>query len=471
MNSWEFSDIGHDTHQCYYIEFNEQLFSNHHDDAGDAVFQMGNTRQRFQLQARWFRDEAKGRFLQVEWSDFDMTHFNVFPPPALGGSIGPLGWSWGVNILQPSGKAGTLCMLIQEKGRTAPIPQNVAPVIREESQPETKGSATDTLPKDSALSEGSTPAISETSTSMQQEKTEFAGEQSEAFLVNQAPVTGLEKLWMKYYGDVLGKLCLTELTLPGTHDSGTYQPNSFVPDGFLRTQSMSLRDQLNLGIRVLDLRIGQNKPGNYVISHDQYRTRYSLSDALQEIVGFIRGTGKEIVILDFHRFNNLGQGDFDFDQLKAQVKGLLEGYCLLPVSQGHTLSEIWQTCGRQRIVVAWNDNGTRDAAYMWPGVNQGWYGDAKTPDQLHSAIAEDMTKERPNAELWSTCVFLAPGVLTVGEPINNAKILTPTIDNWFYGCADWTRKANIITTNFFYKFNHNVQASICANILKGSVKK
>ena len=461
MNSWEFNDIGPDTQLRFYIEFNELVF-NHYDDGGEADFQLEGTPQHFQLQARWFEDDAKDRFLQVDWSDIDMTRFTVFPPPAPDGSIGPLGWSWGL------GKVGSLCMLIQEKGRTAHIPQNVLPATQGESQPSAKGSATDTHPKDPALSEGATPA-SKASPSMQQ-KTKITREQSEVSVMSPAPVTGLEKQWMQYYGDVLGKLCLTELTLPCTHDSGTYQPVSTALQSFIRTQSMSLQDQLNLGIRVLDLRIGQNSPGNYIISHDQFRTQYSLRDALQEIVGFINSTGKEIVILDFHRFNNLGQGDFDFNQLKVQVKSLLEGYCLLPVSQGHTLSKIWQTCGQQRIVVAWNDNGTRDPTYMWPAVKQGWYANAKTPDQLSAAIAEDMRKQRPDSKLWSACVFLAPSVLTIGEPINNAKILTPTIDNWFYGCADWALKANIITTNFFYKFNHTVQASICANILKGGVK-
>ena len=459
-----------DTKHCFYIEFDENILHDHQQDMGDANFHLEGTPQHFQLQARWFKDNASKRFLQVDWSGTDMTHFTVFPLPVPDGtSIAPLGWSWGsMNSLAPAGKAGTLCMLIQEKGRTACVLQNVAPVTGE-SQQSTKLFATDMHRKDLALPTGATPAsIPQDAMTTIQQKTESAGEGSS--LTSPALVPGLETQWMEYYSDVLGNLRLTELTLPGTHDSGTYQPASPILYDFLRTQSMSLRDQLNLGIRVLDLRIGQNSPGNYIISHDKYRTQYSLSDALQEIVDFIDATGKEIVILDFHRFNNLGRGDFDFDQLKVQVRSSLEGYCLLPVSQGHTLSKIWRTCGQQRIVVTWNDNGTRDPTFMWPAVKQSWYANAKTPDQLSSAIAEDMNKPRPDRELWSTGVFLAPGLLTTGEPIHNAKILTPIIDNWFYGCADWTMKANIITTNFFYEFNHTVQASICASIMKAGLK-
>ena len=71
--------------------------------------------------------------------------------------------------------------------------------------------------------------------------------------------------WMKYYSDILGKLTLTKMTLPGTHDSGTYEPVSVFGSPWIKTQNLSLLDQLNRGIRVLDLRIGQNSPGDYII--------------------------------------------------------------------------------------------------------------------------------------------------------------------------------------------------------------
>lgn len=140
---------------------------------------------------------------------------------------------------------------------------------------------------------------------------------------------------------------LTEMTLPGTHDSGTYEPVSVFGMPWIQTQNLSLLDQLNRGIRVLDLRIGQNSPGDYIISHDKWHTKYSLSQALQEVKDFISATDKEIVILDFHRFNQIGDQSFDYDQLKRQVKSSLNGY-YLPVSQGQgkTLSEIWKTSGQ-----------------------------------------------------------------------------------------------------------------------------
>ena len=74
---------------------------------------------------------------------------------------------------------------------------------------------------------------------------------------------------------------------------------------WIKTQCMSIAQQLHFGIRSLDLRIGQNSPGDYIICHGEWRTNYSLAQALKEVTDFIDNTTKEIVILDFHRFINL----------------------------------------------------------------------------------------------------------------------------------------------------------------------
>ncbi len=66
-------------------------------------------------------------------------------------------------------------------------------------------------------------------------------------------------------GDSLGKLKLTEMTIPGTHNSGTYDPESFFCSPGIKTQSISIAKKLSFGIRSLDLRIGQTSPGHYTL--------------------------------------------------------------------------------------------------------------------------------------------------------------------------------------------------------------
>ena len=77
--------------------------------------------------------------------------------------------------------------------------------------------------------------------------------------------------------------------------------------------------------------------------HDKYLTKYSLSHALNEVTDFISATNKEIVVLDFHRFNKLSSDSVDFDQLKSQVKAALQGFYLAkPQGSPKSLNELWR---------------------------------------------------------------------------------------------------------------------------------
>lgn len=396
MNSWNFKDIDPNSQQRFYIEFEESVVPS--DDGGDANYQLEGSDTHFQLQARFFSRDSRGRQLQIDWSGTDTSQFTVFPPPTAGSTVGSIGWIHN----------GTLCLLLQEK--KTPLP--------------------------------SRPILS---------------------------VLGTQ--WMRYYSEVIGNLTLTEMCLPGTHDSGTYQPDFPLGREWIRTQSLSLRDQLNSGIRALDLRIGQNRPGDYIISHDTWRTRYTLSQALKEVTDFIHANSKELVVLDFHRFNNLGKGDFDFDQLKAQVKDSLQGFSL-PVTEGSgkTLKELWQgaASGQQRVVVTWNDDASIDSSYMWPGINQHWYSAADNKAKLYNALARDFNTPPSRDVMWSSCVFRTVSILQ--SPFVNAKELRPDVDNWFYGCADWSLKANILSTDFCPDCNNVIHASICACLLNAGRK-
>ena len=114
MSCWKFSDIDANSQKRFYIEFDENIFHNHTDDAGEANFQVETTDTSFQLQVHWFHDV--GHFLQVNWKSTNTRKFTVFPPPSPNNTIGKLGWIHN----------GSLCMLIKEKG--APLPSLPAEV-------------------------------------------------------------------------------------------------------------------------------------------------------------------------------------------------------------------------------------------------------------------------------------------------------------------------------------------------------
>ncbi|XP_028397023.1 uncharacterized protein LOC114520878 [Dendronephthya gigantea] len=415
MNTWAFKSIHQQTMERFYIEYQQpSLVKTKSDDAGEATFEIEGANKSFQLQIRYPYNRGECG-LKVDWSGLKSSQaYSVFPPPDPTTSIGELGWFHN----------GSLSLLIMEKG----VRNTVSTVL--------PGS-------DSIVSpEKNLPY----------------------------PQTFLYDKWMSYYSDVLGKLTLTEMTLPGTHDSGTHDPKSSLGALWIKTQSLSLGQQLQFGVRALDLRIGQNSPGDYVIVHDKWRTSYTLAAALKEITDFIDqdSTNKEIIILDFHRFVKLGRRvrrRYDYDKLKAQIRSCLTGY-LLPVQNGHgkQLQEIWQTCGKGRLVVAWNTSNPD--SYMWPGVNQRWYANADTLIKLYGAIKTDMLN--PPSGLWASCSFMESSA--VHPPSRNAIAADPTIKQWYYGGSTFCEKANIISVDFVRKYTNVVQASIIGSLLLAGAK-
>ena len=405
MNSWNFNDIPSQKQQRFYIEFSQAIFKNASDDAGEVTFQLEDTSSSFQLQVRWPYKEGECGF-KVCW-DMNVDFYDIFPPVLPGGVPSKLGWIHN----------GTLALLVLEKGVTPTFPMcfpgenSIVPAVARNLKPPSCG------------------------------------------------------LWMEKYSSLLGRLTLTEMTLPGTHNSGTYRPVSQVGSMWVKCQSLSLSQQLQCGIRVLDLRIGQKSPGNYIICHDTWDTNYSLAQALKEVTEFIETSKKEVVILDFHRFVKLGNRQYDYNQLKQHISSALLGYCVPVSCAGDTLGKIWsQRAPKQRIVVAWNADNPDP--YMWPGVNQRWYKDAYSLSQLYQCIKGDMLN--PPGGMWATCSFMKSSLLY--SPTSNAVNVDPTITSWFFGGSKFCENANIISVDFFNEHSNIVQAAVIGSLLKAGGK-
>ena len=245
MKIWQFSDIPSQSQEKFYIEYSDKTKSR---DAGETTFLLEGTSSSFRVLIDWPNKEGECG-LMVDWGGITTGDYHVFPPVLEGERFGKLGWIHN----------GSLSLLIMENGVATSVSTH--------------------LPgEDSIVSSKSTEEFPE------------------------APVY---KNWMEHYSGILGKLTLGEMTLPGTHDSGTHKPEFSIAAPWVKMQELSLAQQLGNGIRVLDWRIGQKSPGDYIICHDEWKTSYSLAEALKEVIDFIDGSSKEIVILDFHWLLNL----------------------------------------------------------------------------------------------------------------------------------------------------------------------
>lgn len=111
--------------------------------------------------------------------------------------------------------------------------------------------------------------------------------------------------WMKDNWGAIKDKRIDQLVIPGTHDSGTYQLSWGAGKHTAKTQTNSIGDQLNDGIRYFDLRVreashrGCADPSVWWLYHtwDSYR----LVTAVEEIKTFLKtpGNENEVIILDF----------------------------------------------------------------------------------------------------------------------------------------------------------------------------
>ena len=288
--------------------------------------------------------------------------------------------------------------------------------------------------------------------------------------------------WMSVYRPVLGGLYLVPnkeaksyITLPGTHDSGTYSMQLYWTVPWTKTQNLDLYSQLVKGTRSLDFRTGFT-PGRtgddrFMLVHDVFETRVSLKEALNAVKLFSCSHPFEVVVIDFHRFVNLRTHAMHLsDELIAEiatvVKDSLNGMLIPRASMGATLSDIWN--GKERIIAAFNE-ATQDKL-MWPGVHQLWAGTAVTlTPALSEFVHYTLCHQLPLGALSSIETVL-PAIMPFSSEVIERPFwvptLTPEVSLWYYPGSKWVQKCNIIAVDFIEKTNLP-QLAVASSLLKG----
>eukprot|EP00794_Sanderia_malayensis_P011008 gene11008-12171_t len=137
--------------------------------------------------------------------------------------------------------------------------------------------------------------------------------------------------WMSNLPEPLQKKPITDLCIPGSHDSGTFyldKNSNIAPDEsktikvlvrifgkiakniiyrWSVTQDLNLTEQLEHGVRYLDLRVAyEPKVKDFRAVHGLYGLTYK--ELFGEIADFLNKHPKEIVILDFNHLMSFNQG-------------------------------------------------------------------------------------------------------------------------------------------------------------------
>lgn len=106
----------------------------------------------------------------------------------------------------------------------------------------------------------------------------------------ESPITNKGVRWMAALKD---DRAINELSLPGTHDSGATHS---IADVAGKCQSLSIEDQLYIGVRFLDIRL-QLVGDDLNIVHSFVDQRTDFEDTLEEIVEFIEENPSEFLFI------------------------------------------------------------------------------------------------------------------------------------------------------------------------------
>lgn len=217
----------------------------------------------------------------------------------------------------------------------------------------------------------------------------LTGTQDRVMISFGPPVDG----WMTQMSDVLASKKPSNITLPGSHDTGTYgitvAGSTITPDldpvlaDFLKplgteannilkrwavSQFLDAKDQLKLGVRYFDIRVCKTDTGALYTCHAL--TGAGISEILTQVATFLAEPGHEHewVILDFNHIYGYQTGE-PLSDLANLVSTTLGNALATPVefSTANTFSDFWK---KNKQVIAF----LSDPNYVGQYPNLFWSG-------------------------------------------------------------------------------------------------
>ena len=124
----------------------------------------------------------------------------------------------------------------------------------------------------------------------------------------ESPITNKGVRWMSSLDD---DRAINELSIPGTHDSGATHS---IADAAGKCQSLSIKDQLYIGVRFFDIRL-QLVGDDFNIVHSFVDQDTEFDDVLECMVDFIKENPSEFLIVSIKKDADSKRAEGDFATL------------------------------------------------------------------------------------------------------------------------------------------------------------
>ncbi|XP_046824682.1 PI-PLC X domain-containing protein 3 [Vespa crabro] len=303
---------------------------------------------------------------------------------------------------------------------------------------------------------------------------------SEAYSTRTISNDNLE-FWMTRLPEPLKKLPIIYLAIPGSHNTMTYtieRRNEVGPDepAYIRalgrycsifskpvifnwsvTQKNNVREQLNGGIRYLDLRVAtKTRNDNIYFLHGLYGSE--VTKPFEDIVRWLNHHANEVIILDFQHFYNFS--DMNHRRLIAIINDIFREKLCPTFSSFNHMSLYWLALKRYQVFVIYRNVYAMNHPNLWPSAL--WptpWPNTVLVDQLVNFLNDKLQKRSPDIPLVSQCL-LTPNISYVMKHLcgnlqsDLAPICQKAILNWISQHKSGSNGLNIVITDFISDKNY-----------------
>ncbi|XP_040192221.1 PI-PLC X domain-containing protein 1 isoform X1 [Rana temporaria] len=260
--------------------------------------------------------------------------------------------------------------------------------------------------------------------------------------------------WMSQLCETLWDIPLYDLSIPGSHDTMTYcldrcspiDPDSpklllflgkYVPSltrkillRWCMTQTLTVAEQLDAGIRYLDLRIAHRpdipSPNLYFV-HGLY-TFLTVEEILNEISDWMTNNPKEILILACRNLQSMSP--VHHMHLISCIQRIF-GSKLCPKHEPPTLRNMWKK-GFQ-VIVSYDNNVTLKNVHLWPSIPY-WWADTTNKHSLINFLEKKKHSGRPGEFFVAGLNLTENTSYVLKHPLGSMKKLTlpklPFLNSW-----------------------------------------
>ncbi|XP_066097164.1 PI-PLC X domain-containing protein 2 [Saccopteryx bilineata] len=281
--------------------------------------------------------------------------------------------------------------------------------------------------------------------------------------------------WMASLPPHLHSVPLSNLAIPGSHDSFSYWVDEKSPVGpdqtpaIIRlarislvkklmkkwsvTQNLTFREQLEAGIRYFDLRVS-SKPGDadqeiYFI-HGLFGIK--VWDGLMEIDSFLTQHPREIVFLDFNHFYAMDEAHH-----KHLVHRIQEAFgnklCFACSVESLTLQILWEK--KCQVLIFYHCPFYKQYPFLWPGkkIPAPW-ANTTSVRKLTLFLETTLSERAPRGAFHVSQAILTPRAKTIARGLVGGLKNTlvhrnlPAILDWVKTQKPGAMGVNIITSDF-----------------------